>query len=50
MKEKQLSILLAEDDLNLGYLLTEFLESQGLTVKLFRDGGLQNRKLQLLHP
>jgi DNA-binding response OmpR family regulator len=38
MKEKQLSILLAEDDLNLGYLLTEFLESQGLTVKLFRDG------------
>jgi DNA-binding response OmpR family regulator len=38
MKEKRLSILLAEDDLNLGYLLTEFLESQGLTVKLFRDG------------
>jgi DNA-binding response OmpR family regulator len=38
MKEKQLSILLAEDDLNLGYLLAEFLESQGLTIKLFRDG------------
>jgi DNA-binding response OmpR family regulator len=38
MKDKQLSILLAEDDLNLGYLLTEFLESQGLTIKLFRDG------------
>jgi DNA-binding response OmpR family regulator len=38
MKEKQLSILLAEDDLNLGYLLSEFLESQGLNVKLFRDG------------
>jgi DNA-binding response OmpR family regulator len=30
--------MLAEDDLNLGYLLSEFLESQGLTVKLFRDG------------
>jgi DNA-binding response OmpR family regulator len=38
MKENQLSIMLAEDDLNLGYLLAEFLESQGLTVKLFRDG------------
>ena len=38
MKENQLSIMLAEDDLNLGYLLSEFLESQGLTVKLFRDG------------
>ena len=38
MKENQLSILLAEDDLNLGYQLSEFLESQGLTVKLFRDG------------
>jgi DNA-binding response OmpR family regulator len=38
MKEKPLRILLAEDDLNLGYLLTEYLESQGLTVKLFRDG------------
>jgi len=38
MKEKQLRILLAEDDLNLGFLLTEFLEGQGLNVKLFRDG------------
>jgi DNA-binding response OmpR family regulator len=38
MKEKELHILLAEDDLNLGYLLTEFLESNGLNVKLFRDG------------
>jgi DNA-binding response OmpR family regulator len=38
MKEKELHILLAEDDLNLGYLLTEFLENNGLNVKLFRDG------------
>ncbi|HNX79308.1 MAG TPA: response regulator transcription factor [Prolixibacteraceae bacterium] len=38
MKEKQLKILMAEDDLNLGFLLTEFLDGQGLHVKLFRDG------------
>jgi DNA-binding response OmpR family regulator len=38
MNEKQLHILLAEDDLNLGFLLTEFLESNNLDVKLFRDG------------
>jgi DNA-binding response OmpR family regulator len=38
MKEKQLRILLAEDDLNLGFLLTEFMDGQGLHVKLFRDG------------
>jgi DNA-binding response OmpR family regulator len=38
MNEKQLRILLVEDDLNLGFLLSEFLESQGLKVKLFRDG------------
>jgi DNA-binding response OmpR family regulator len=38
MNEKQLHILLAEDDLNLGFLLTEFLESHNLDVKLFRDG------------
>lgn len=34
----RLNILLAEDDLNLGYLLTDFLESNGMNVKLFRDG------------
>jgi DNA-binding response OmpR family regulator len=33
-----LNILLAEDDLNLGYLVVEFLESNGMRVKLFRDG------------
>ncbi len=31
-------ILLVEDDLSLGFLLTEFLESEGLEVKLCRDG------------
>lgn len=38
MIEKNLKILLAEDDLNLGFLLSEFLEGQGVDVKLFRDG------------
>jgi DNA-binding response OmpR family regulator len=31
-------ILLVEDDLNLGFLLVDFLESQGFEVKLYRDG------------
>lgn len=36
--ENKVQILLAEDDLNLGFLLVEFLESNGLSVKLCRDG------------
>jgi len=41
------NILLVEDDLNLGFLLMEFLEDEGYTVKLCRDGetGLQQVKL-----
>ena len=47
MDENRLNILLAEDDLNLGFLLVEFLESRGMQVKLYRDGevafnGFQN--------
>ncbi len=38
MNERKIHILLAEDDLNLGFLLTEFLESHGYQVKLYRDG------------
>lgn len=38
MTENKLNILLAEDDLNLGFLLVEFLESHGVQVQLFRDG------------
>ena len=38
MIEDKLNILLVEDDLNLGYLLVEFLESRGMQVKLYRDG------------
>ena len=33
-------ILLAEDDLNLGLLLVDFLESEGFTVNLCKDGEL----------
>ncbi len=38
MVEKKLNIILVEDDLNLGFLLVEFLESRGFQVKLYRDG------------
>ena len=31
-------ILLVEDDLNLGFLLSEYLEDEGFEVKLCRDG------------
>lgn len=36
-------ILLVEDDLNLGFMLREYLEMEGFDVKLYRDGesGLQ---------
>jgi len=35
---KNTRILLAEDDVNLGFLLVEFLEANGYEVKLYRDG------------
>lgn len=38
MIESKLNILLVEDDLNLGYLLLDSLESRGMQVKLYRDG------------
>ncbi|MCY1721541.1 response regulator transcription factor [Prolixibacteraceae bacterium Z1-6] len=38
MTENKLNILLAEDDLNLGILLVDFLESRNVKVTLFRDG------------
>ncbi|MBW6500618.1 MAG: response regulator, partial [Bacteroidales bacterium] len=31
-------ILLIEDDINLGFLLVDFLEANGFEVKLYRDG------------
>jgi len=38
MVDKDINVILVEDDLNLGFLLSELLESQGMQVKLFRDG------------
>ncbi len=38
MSNKKIKILLVEDDTNLGFLLLEFLESNGFNVKLYRDG------------
>ena len=38
MKDNNVKILLVEDDTNLGFLLFEFLESNGFDVKLYRDG------------
>ncbi len=38
MKKDKIKILLVEDDTNLGFLLLEFLESNGFDVKLYRDG------------
>lgn len=40
MNKQQLKILLAEDDLNLGILLMDYLESEGFDVKLCKDGEL----------
>jgi DNA-binding response OmpR family regulator len=38
MSNNKTSLLLVEDDLNLGFLLTDFLEMQGFSVKLCKDG------------
>lgn len=38
MSKHKSKILLVEDDTNLGFLLLEFLESNGFDVKLYRDG------------
>jgi DNA-binding response OmpR family regulator len=37
-KDSKIKILLVEDDINLGFLLVEFLESHGFEVKLYKDG------------
>jgi DNA-binding response OmpR family regulator len=36
--ETKIRILLVEDDTNLGFLLVDFLESDGFEVKLYKDG------------
>ena len=40
MSEKKFKILLAEDDLNLGILLVDYLKTEGFEVKLCKDGEL----------
>lgn len=40
MNKEKANILLAEDDLNLGILLVDFLENEGFNVKLCKDGEL----------
>ena len=37
MPNGKLNILLAEDDLNLGVLLVDYLETEGFDVKLCKD-------------
>ncbi len=46
MAEEKIKILLAEDDLNLGILLMDFLESEGFEVKLCKNGELALRAFE----
>lgn len=46
MLEERLKILLAEDDLNLGLLLLDYLDTEGFDVKLCKDGALALNAIQ----
>ena len=46
MPNGKLNILLAEDDLNLGVLLVDYLETEGFDVKLCKDGELALKAFQ----
>ncbi|MES2284056.1 MAG: response regulator transcription factor [Bacteroidota bacterium] len=46
MFKEKLKILLAEDDLNLGVLLVDYLETEGFDVKLCKDGDLALKAFQ----
>lgn len=46
MVKERLRILLAEDDLNLGVLLVDYLETEGFEVKLCKDGELALKAFQ----
>lgn len=46
MHKATFNILLAEDDLNLGVLLVDYLESEGFYVKLCKDGELALKVFQ----
>jgi DNA-binding response OmpR family regulator len=47
MSKEKFNILLAEDDLNLGVLLVDYLETEGFNVKLCRDGNLALKAFQI---
>jgi DNA-binding response OmpR family regulator len=38
MQKQRIRILLVEDDINMGFLLVEYLENQGFDAKLYRNG------------
>lgn len=46
MFKERIKILLAEDDLNLGILLVDYLETEGFDVKLCKDGALALKAFQ----
>jgi DNA-binding response OmpR family regulator len=46
MSKEKVKILLAEDDLNLGVLLVDYLETEGFNVKLCKDGELALKAFQ----
>jgi DNA-binding response OmpR family regulator len=46
MLKERFKILLAEDDLNLGILLVDYLEAEGFDVKLCKDGELALKAFQ----
>jgi len=49
MPEEKFKILLAEDDLNLGVLLVDYLEAEGYEVKLCKDGEVALMAFQKKH-
>lgn len=46
MFKDKINILLAEDDLNLGVLLVDYLETEGFAVKLCKDGEIALKAFQ----
>jgi len=46
MSKEKFKILLAEDDLNLGFLLVDYLDAEGFDVKLCKDGEMALKAFQ----
>lgn len=46
MSNEKIKILLAEDDLNLGFLLVDYLDAEGFDVKLCKDGEMALKAFQ----